>query len=104
LTFAAAKGGTTDWVTSERQKRLSERSLHHPIQQAGQQASLPLTVHPYMLRRSGIYYRAALLLQPLNLSLRQCCLLWNWHTTTSPFSSAAQRYRAIEPEQNQLSS
>jgi type 1 fimbriae regulatory protein FimB len=92
---------TSDWIfTSERKQRLSERSLHHLIQHAGELAKLPLTVHPYMLRRSGIYYRAALLLQPLNLSLRQCCLLWNWHTTNIPFSTtAAQEYRAIEPEQ-----
>jgi type 1 fimbriae regulatory protein FimB len=92
---------TTDWVfASERKQRLSERSLHHLIQQAGIVAGLHLPVHPYMLRRSGLCYRAALLLQPLNLSLRQCCLIWNWHTQNiSRFSKAAQEYRALNPEQ-----
>lgn len=92
---------TTEWVfTSERRQRLSERSLHHLIQQAGKVAGLDFPVHPYMLRRSGLYYRAALLLQPLDLTLRQCCLLWNWQTKKiSWFSKLAQEYRAIEPEQ-----
>lgn len=50
-----------------------------------------------MLRRSGLYYRAALLLQPLGLSLRQCCLLWNWHHTSIPLSAAEkQEYCGIE--------
>ena len=50
---------TTDWIfSSERKQRLSKRSLHHIIQQAGAIANLPLTTHPYMLRRSGLYYRA----------------------------------------------
>lgn len=88
---------TTDWIfSSERKQRLSERSLHHIIQQAGIQADLPLTTHPYMLRRSGLYYRAALLLQPLGLSLRQCCLIWNWHGTTISFTSQeSEEYRDI---------
>jgi len=92
---------TTEWIfASERRQRLSERSLHHIIQQAGKVAGLDFPVHPYMLRRSGLYYRAALLLQPLDLTLRQCCLLWNWHTKKiSWFSKLAQEYRAIEPEQ-----
>lgn len=92
---------TTEWIfASERKQRLSDRSLHHIIQQAGALALLPIPVHPYMLRRTGLYYRAALLLQPLGLTLRQCCLLWNWHTKkTSWFSSIAAEYRAIEPEQ-----
>jgi type 1 fimbriae regulatory protein FimB len=89
---------TTDWLfASERKQRLSERSLHHLIQQAGEMAGLSFPVHPYMLRRSGLYYRAALLLQPLGLSLRQCCLLWNWHETSSAFSvSQEQEYYAVE--------
>ena len=92
---------TTDWVfASERKQRLSERSLHHIIQRAGIVAGLHLPIHPYMLRRSGLCYRAALLLQPLNLSLPQCCLIWNWHTQNiSRFSNAAQEYRALNPEQ-----
>lgn len=92
---------TTDWLfASERKQRLGERTLHHIIQRAGASASLPLTVHPYMLRRSGLYYRAALLLEPLGLSLRQCCLLWNWNGTCIPFSAEAeQEYRAIERKQ-----
>lgn len=89
---------TTDWVfASERRKRLSSRSLHHIIKQAGVRADLSFPVHPYMLRRSGLYYRAALLLQPLGLSLRQCCLLWNWHETNIPFSTESEQdYRAID--------
>jgi integrase len=68
----------TDWILeSERQQRLSDRSLHHIVQKAGVVAGLPIPVHPYMLRRSGLYYRAALLLQGANLSLHECCLLWN---------------------------
>ncbi|MBW4638199.1 MAG: site-specific integrase [Gloeocapsa sp. UFS-A4-WI-NPMV-4B04] len=88
---------TTDWLfASERKQRLSERSLRHIVQQAGTLATLPLTVHPYMLRRSGLYYRAALLLQPLGLSLRQCCLLWNWHKTSTYSAQQEQEYYAIE--------
>jgi len=86
---------------SERQQRLSERSLHHQIQQAGEIAQLPFPVHPYMLRRSGLYYRAALLLlASTSLSLQQCCLLWNWHGTNIPFSAEEEReYRAISSMQ-----
>ena len=88
---------TTDWLfASERKQRLSERSLRHIVQQAGTLAALPLTVHPYMLRRSGLYYRAALLLQPLGLSLRQCCLLWNWHKTSTYSAQQEQEYYGIE--------
>ena len=92
---------TTDFVfASERKQRLSQRSLHHLIQQAGVNSKLTVQIHPYMLRRSGLCYRAALLLQPLNLSLRQCCLLWNWQINKiSRFSKAAVEYRAVEPEQ-----
>jgi len=92
---------TTDWIfTSERQQRLSERSLHHHIQQAGEIAQLPFPVHPYMLRRSGLYYRAALLLASTSLSLRQCCLLWNWHGTNIHFSAEEeQEYYAISSVQ-----
>jgi type 1 fimbriae regulatory protein FimB len=72
----------SEWLfVSERQTRLAERSLHHLIQQAGKTAEIPFPIHPYMLRTTGLYYRAALLLQPTSLSLRQCCLLWNWHGT-----------------------
>lgn len=53
-----------------------------------------------MLRRSGLYYRAALLLEPLGLTLRQCCLLWNWNGTTIEFSSQEEQdYRAIDKAQ-----
>lgn len=73
---------TTDWLfASERSSRYSERSLHHLIQQAGKNALISFPIHPYMLRNTGLYYRAAILLEPTNLSLRQCCLLWNWHST-----------------------
>ncbi|WP_250126275.1 tyrosine-type recombinase/integrase [Chroococcidiopsis sp. CCMEE 29] len=94
---------TTGWVfASERKQRLNERSLHHLIQQAGANAGLPLTVHPYMLRRSGLYYRAAVLLQPLGLSLRSCCLLWNWYNTNIPFSAQQeQEYGAIRRKQEE---
>ena len=81
-----------DWLfATERQTRLGERSLHYLIAQAGKIANLPLPIHPYMLRRSGLYYRAALLLQPLHLSLQQCCLLWNWHGTKVEFSQEQER-------------
>jgi type 1 fimbriae regulatory protein FimB len=87
----------TDWILeSERQQRLSDRSLHHIIQQAGTVAGLP-PIHPYMLRRSGLYYRAALLLQSANLSLHECCLLWNYYATSSAMPASAQKeYQAIE--------
>ena len=87
----------TDWILeSERQQRLSDRSLHHIVQQAGVVAGLPIPVHPYMLRRSGLYYRAALLLQKANLSLHECCLLWNYYATSSAMSANAQiEYQAI---------
>jgi type 1 fimbriae regulatory protein FimB len=88
----------TDWILeSERQQRLSDRSLHHIVQQAGIVAGLPIPTHPYMLRRTGLYYRAALLLQGTNLSLHECCLLWNYYATSSAMSAAAQlEYGAIE--------
>ncbi len=87
----------TDWILeSERQQRLSDRSLHHIIQQAGTVAGLPIPIHPYMLRRSGLYYRAALLLQSANLSLHECCLLWNYYATSSATPASAQlEYQAI---------
>lgn len=101
MTFSATleEQRITDWLfASERKQRLSERSLHHIIQQAGAIADLPFPTHPYMLRRSGLYYRAAILLQPLGLTLRQCCLLWNWNGTTVEFPpQEEQDYRAIEP-------
>jgi type 1 fimbriae regulatory protein FimB len=88
----------TDWILeSERKQRLSDRSLHHIVQQAGKQACLPIPVHPYMLRRSGLYYRAALLLQTADLSLHECCLLWNYYATSSAMSASAQiEYQAIK--------
>ena len=88
----------TDWIfASERRLRLSERSLHHIIQHVGKLAGLPFPLHPYMLRRSGLYYRAALLLQGAKLTLRQCCLLWNYYATSIPLSDKAQQeYCAIE--------
>ncbi len=66
--------------------------MHHIIQQAGAFAlialkELPNPTHPYMLRRTGLSYRAALLLQKSGLSLRQSCLIWNWLATTTKFSS-----------------
>ncbi|AFZ33574.1 MULTISPECIES: tyrosine-type recombinase/integrase [Cyanophyceae] len=92
---------TTEWLfVSERRKRLSARSLHHQIQQAGEIAQLPFPVHPYMLRRTGLYYRAALLLASTSLSLRQCCLLWNWDRANVPFSAKEkQEYLAISSKQ-----
>ncbi|WP_199192541.1 hypothetical protein [Chlorogloea sp. CCALA 695] len=87
----------TDWILeSERQQRLSNRSLHHIVYQAGVVAGLPIPVHPYMLRRSGLYYRAALLLQTASLSLHECCLLWNYYATSSAVPASAQiDYQAI---------
>lgn len=71
-----AKYCKTDWVLeSERQQRLSDRSLHHIVYQAGKQARLPISIHPYTLCFTGLYYRAALLLQTANLSLHECCLV-----------------------------
>ncbi len=50
----------TDWILeSERQQRLSDRSLHHIVYQAGIVAGLPMPIHPYMLRRTGLYYLVA---------------------------------------------
>ncbi len=87
----------TDWLLqSERRQRGSERSVHHIIASSGVEGGLPFPVHPYMLRRSGLYYRAALLLEPLGLSLRQCCLLWNLHHTSTSLSPQEENeYRAI---------
>ncbi len=86
----------TDWILeSERQQRLSDRSLHHIVQQAGVVAGLSIPVHPYMLRRSGLYYRAALLLQTANLSLHECCLLWNYYATSVMPTFAQLEYQAI---------
>lgn len=83
---------TTDWVfASERKQRLCERSLHHFIQNAGAIANLPFPVHPYMLRRSGLYYRAAILVAGAGLSLRQCCLLWNWYASSVPRTDQVQQ-------------
>lgn len=88
---------TTDWLlSSERRQRLSERSLHHIIARAGVEADLPIPTHPYMLRRSGLYYRAALLLQPIGLTLRQCYLLWNLYKTSTSLSTEEKfEYMAI---------
>ena len=88
----------TDWILeSERQQRLSDRSLHHIVYQAGVVAGLQMPIHPYMLRRSGLYYRAALLLQSANLSLHECCLLWNYYATSLAMPASAQlQYGGIE--------
>lgn len=88
----------TDWILeSERQQRLSDRSLHNIIYQAGKQAKLPIPVSPYLLRRTGLYYRAALLLQTADLSLHECCLLWNYYATSSARQASVQiEYQAIE--------
>jgi type 1 fimbriae regulatory protein FimB len=87
----------TDWILeSERKQRLSDRSLHHIVYQAGIVAGLPIPVHPYMLRRSELYYRASLLLQPANLSLHECCLLWNYYATSPAMPASTQiEYQAI---------
>ena len=94
---------TTDWVfASERRKRLSQRSLHYIIQHAGALAKLPLTIHPYMLRRSGLFYRSALKMQSAGLSLRQSCLLWNWLGTKAKFSpQESQEYLALSQLQDE---
>ena len=94
----------TDWILeSERQQRLSDRSLHHIVQKAGVVAGLPIPVHPYMLRRSGLYYRAALLLQSANLSLPECCLLWNYYATSSAMPASAQlEYQAINRKREEI--
>jgi type 1 fimbriae regulatory protein FimB len=85
---------------SERQTPLSDRSLRYVIQQAGTIAGIPFPIHPYMLRNSGLYYRSALLLEHTHLSLRQSCLLWNWHGTKVEFSpQMMQDYNAIGQEQ-----
>ena len=40
--------------------------------------------------------RAALLLQSANLSLHECCLLWNYYATSSAMPASAQKeYQAI---------
>lgn len=50
-----------------------------------------------MLRRTGLYYRAALLLQAADLSLHECCLLWNYYATSSAKLASIQlEYQAIE--------
>ena len=43
---------------SERQTPLTARSVHHIIARAGEQAKLPFTVHPHMLRHSTGFYLA----------------------------------------------
>jgi len=99
-----AELGKTDWILeSERQQRLSDRSLHHIVYQAGKQARLPIPVHPYMLRRTGLYYRAALLLQAADLSLHECCLLWNYYATSSARQASVQiEYQAIERKKEEV--
>jgi type 1 fimbriae regulatory protein FimB len=55
-----------------------------------------------MIRRTGLYYRAALLLEPLGLSLRQCCLLWNCYKTSVSLSGEEKfEYQAIERKQEE---
>lgn len=43
---------------SERQTPLTARTVHHIIARAGEQANLPFTVHPHMLRHSTGFYLA----------------------------------------------
>ena len=43
---------------SERQAPLTARSVHHIIARAGEQAKLPFSVHPHMLRHSTGFYLA----------------------------------------------
>ncbi len=55
-----------------------------------------------MLRRTGLYYRAALLLQKADLSLHECCLLWNYYATSSAMPASFQvEYGAIERKRAQ---
>ena len=55
-----------------------------------------------MLRRTGLYYRAALLLEPLGLSLSQCCLLWNVYKTSASLSAQEEiEYHAINRKQEE---
>lgn len=93
----------SNWMfVSERQTQLSERSLRHIIQLSGTVAGIPFPIHPYMLRNSGLFYRSALLLQATGLSLRQCCLLWNWHGTKIEFSPQQQQeYSEIRQDQEE---
>ncbi len=50
-----------------------------------------------MLRCTRLYYRAALLLQGTNLSLHECCILWNYYATSSVRQASVQlEYRAID--------
>lgn len=44
---------------SERDHRLSERSIHQIVQRAGQKAGLDFSAHPHMLRHGCGYYLAA---------------------------------------------
>ncbi|WP_233221142.1 tyrosine-type recombinase/integrase [Chlorogloea sp. CCALA 695] len=92
----------TDWILeSERQQRLSDRSLHYIVQLSGEKAGLPMPIHPYRLRRSGLYYRAVLL-QSTHLSLHECCLLWNYYATPSAMPASFQlEYQAINRKREQ---
>lgn len=55
-----------------------------------------------MIRRTGLYYRAALLLAPLGLTLRQCCLLWNLYKTSTTLSTEEKfEYHAIKRQQEE---
>lgn len=75
--LAASYRGATILFPSERRHRLSVRSLHNIVFQAGQSAGLDFPVHPYMLRHSGAIYRAALLLRKIpNVTEQECYLTW----------------------------
>ena len=86
---------TTDWIfASERKQRLSVRSLHHIVQNAGEIASVPVPVHPYMLRRSGLYYRAAILIADAGLSLGAMLFTLELaHFEYSPYPGTTKLFR-----------
>ena len=70
---------------------------HHIVYQAGNLARLPIPTLPCTLRCAGLYFRAALLLQSTDLSLHECCLLWNYYATSSARLAFVQlKYGAIE--------
>jgi len=91
--------GATLLFPSERRHRLSERSIHHIVSRAGVLAGLEFPIHPYMLRTSGILYRAALLLRKMpSVTFRQCYLTWLRYGTFTTLSVAEKReFSSIDP-------
>ncbi|HEY9873843.1 MAG TPA: tyrosine-type recombinase/integrase [Candidatus Obscuribacterales bacterium] len=91
--------GATLLFPSERRHRLSLRSIHHIVSQAGILAGLEFPIHPYMLRTSGILYRAALLLRKMpSVTFRQCHLTWLRYGTFTSLTVAEKReFSAIDP-------